>query len=223
MIPMRQRLVRQMLGGGAVSKTVLQDLFTGDNGDLLTAHTPDVAPAGSSWGATFSTYSTLPAITIQSNRAGVPNGAVAVGCSVIESGLADVSISGQFLIPVGDGVGGTGIIFRYTDATHYLIAELSSNFTATPNTGTIKLVRRNGTNTTLTTVSNVNLIHNTLYPFQLILSGDSITLYVAGKTATATDTFQATATKHGISIIRTPGGSGGVDGLLMSADLAVLP
>ena len=100
----------------SVIAPVVLDNFNDTDGTLLTSHTPDIAPVGSSW-----TFHGSTEIEIQSNHAERKTANPDRAYAYIESNTADCFIS---LIDQGYADSGltyeyAGLVFRYTDTSNF--------------------------------------------------------------------------------------------------------
>lgn len=181
---------RVILLGRRASTTYVYDTFTGTDGTNLAAHTPDI---GGAWTVSAGT------ITIQSNRAassasGAGNGAL------IESGQANIVITGTVRWTDGTGGLGTGFYFRATDISNLWLVEIE-------NTSTITIYdRQAGTFTLRASASVAAISANTDYPIRITASGNTITaVWNNNETINFTSSFNNTATQVGLRLSDTLG------------------
>lgn len=195
--------------------TGVNDTGSGTVSDTLTAATPAIvpitddfnradnsttlgtAPTGQAWevltsGTTFG---------ISSNRASkTATGTDVEGVAVLETGRSDVDIS----ITVAAVGGGLGPVFRATDAQNCWVVDGGNGH---------KLYKRVGGSfgTPLGTVATAAAVGDVV---RVIASGNTISASVNGGTPlVVTDSFNQTATKHGIRISGTGAPTGRLDNL----------
>jgi len=173
----------QAIGG---ITTVIYDEFTDTDATGLTTHTPNIAPSGVNWANLVS------AGKIYSNRAQQDGD----GSSVIDSGIADCTITAKILSSyTGSGIETRqcGIIFRY-DGTDYWKVTVNAAiqiFYITKPGGEIVATR------------NITVAAGELMNLKVVLSGNVITCYLNdANMITYTDELNNTATKHGYWLFR---------------------
>lgn len=127
--------VPQVLTGGAI---LGQDAFTGVNGTLLSAHTPDVGPA---WVQDNTNW------TIQGNAAsGVLPSALQIQSQVVQNlGVTDCECQVDIITPADAGINEyfSGIV-KYSDSTHWIGARIVRSDSLQPNSHEIELLWCNG-------------------------------------------------------------------------------
>jgi hypothetical protein len=126
-----------------------------------------------------------------SSNAAFNASATSAGKAWIDTSNADGSVQVTITVidPGSSGNVYTGLVFRWTDANNYWVVKTRSGTTQ----GTLQSVvggTRNGITTFALVAGDV---------VTAVLAGSSITIKVNGSTvATTTDSFNATATKHGL-------------------------
>ena len=187
------------LGGGSAPagpSYLVHDTFTDTDGVDLSAHTPDVDSVGGGW------IDDTTAVEIQSNQAaGVGNDA----SSWIDAGNADVTVEVTRHTPISNRA--LRLMGRLTDTSNYIYLNISARGT---DASSFRLFRREaGAGTTIASGTYTVNISST-YNVKLAMSGSSVSAYLDdGTPLTATETFNQTATKHGLLFERNPGANGG--------------
>ncbi len=161
--------------------TRILDSFTDTNGTALASHA--IAPTnlpGASWSVLAGSFN------IQSNRANSAN--TTTGYAVFDSGVADCTIScviNGAATPIG-----IYVLFRVTDASNFWFAYVA------PGGNWILFKKVAGSNTNVASGTAPGTGDHTV---NVTLSGNSISINWDGtNTLSTTDSFNATATKHGI-------------------------
>ena len=177
--------------GGPTDNALVRDTFTGADTTTLPNHTPDRNTTGNAW------VDVTAGITIESNKASDNDGTV---ITRIDTGKGDVIIEVVMVIQ-GGGNGFNGLLFRFQDATHYLIAGADALADVTAvwinNAGFTQLANPAHNYTAGETVN-----------FKLVLKGSSIKLDVNGvNEVDITNTNFATATSHGLYNDNATGGA----------------
>jgi hypothetical protein len=159
----------------------------------VTGRKPDVNLPGNSYTVVNGGFN------ISNNRA--IGTAVGTNDAVIDTGLSDATISAQMYAPTS--AGGAGLIFRETDASNYWLAQWDVGG------GAFTLFKRvAGTPTTLCTTgigsALVSAGAGREIPIEVLITGSSIRVLLHGVSiCTVTDSFNSTATKHGINLFGT--------------------
>jgi glucose/arabinose dehydrogenase len=99
---------------GAAQTELVRDAFGGTPGSALTAHVPDVNLSGNSWAVTGST----PAPTLGALGAGVTPGSGHLQAT-IDTGVADIMMGVDYRVGSGAGMG--ALAFRLTDTNNLLM------------------------------------------------------------------------------------------------------
>lgn len=170
----------------------LQDLFTGTNGDNLTAHTMDV---GSGWTKSLNGQGCGAAInvTIQSNQAQPAAGTQSIYWA--DAGFADVVASVDMIVPNVANYAGS-LVFRYSDCDNYWQVGIERDGAGTPYMYIVEV--QSGTASVRATV-NVPGATNTTLNIKVTLSGNSIVALVGtSETCNYSSSFNNTATKFGL-------------------------
>ncbi len=137
---------------------VIADDFSAPNGTALPDHTPDKAPAGSSWAEILGSK-----WDINNNRV---DGGGADGDEVeIESGIANLYVEAVVQRGGGDA---PGVILRYKDSTRYWLMQL--NYISTQ----LQLYLKDGGFVSKRTVSVGALDNNTDYTIRLQAGADNV-------------------------------------------------
>lgn len=172
--------------GGRVKKRVVFDTF--DRPDNATGI--GNAETGQLW-----TYPST-AWGIQGNQA-YPTSAQSTNLALIESGVSDCEVSSDVILGSTDG-----ICCRATDGGNYVVARIAIS---SGGLGLFKIV--SGTATQLG-VYNFGAVAGNTYNIKIISNGASLKVLLDGvERISATDSFNQTATKHGL---RVASGSAGV-------------
>lgn len=188
-------------GGGGGGGPFLQDTFTGTNGTLLTAHTPDI---GGSW-AVVPAYSAYASPNIDGNALVASDNNFSLWYNSVTPPSADYSVQADFGCRTNEGNGLWLILGRYNPSTntgyyaywhqdsaiiHMAKGDLAagtnigSGVSATVNTGVVKTVK-------------------------LSMVGTTISLYVDGSfIESVTDSDYSAAGNVAISIKPQPSSSG---------------
>lgn len=153
------------------------------------------AETGQVWTAQNGTWG------ISSNQAYCLSTTVGQSWSVsVDSGLSDMTYSGE----VQSGSGGTGryagLVFRQTNATNYLIFNFDNNLNQ------VELYRyQSGIFNSLGTYA-VAIADNTIYTLKVVCVGSSVQCYIDSALAlSVTETFNQTATMHGLWVYSNEG------------------
>lgn len=164
---------------------VLSDTFTDTNGTLLSAHSPDLKPAGSVWDLAGSL-----GFDIQANKARPLCVSDAYSFAAIEAGAADVLISADITWHYAANRQ-QGLILRWQDANNFWAAKLS------PAAGLLVIIERNaGVETVRDSVAPTLGATNNL---QFISSGNNLSVLLDGVPALAyVSAFLNNKTKVGL-------------------------
>lgn len=168
--------------------TLVSSAFTGANGTNLEGFATDT---GQTWDVIDG------ALKITSNQA-EGNSGVNYNVAVVEAGQSDVDVS------VALNAAGSGnymrVVVRATDASNFIFAMVR-------NDGQLYMYRKQAgafTELARTTLATLGLTYADGTIFKVTCSGDAIAAYYgATQVMTATQSFNATATKHGISLAFT--------------------
>lgn len=151
---------------------IAQDHFTGINGTLLSAHTPDVGPA---WSIPVTNW------TIQGNKADPVLPVAGFTAAVQDLGVTDAEIQATITLAVGCDRAFPGIVGRYVDATHFIGARITWGDYA-PNFHEIEL---NGTGGGGDVVHKVNLdtyfTGGSTHTLKMQFKGDLIQVFLDGE------------------------------------------
>lgn len=183
-------------GGGSSLTTVFSDTFTGTNGTLLTAHTPDVDTVGTGWEFLSRSYE------LENNRA---NGNLTFARAVADTAEADVEITVDVRLNGATSSHNNAILARVVnDASRWSLG-LSGD-------GVIEIAERTGGTFTVraqTSLAGGAITPGQSYPLKATLSGDDLTLEFVdtGETVSFNSSSHNTATKHGLSSYITTGDS----------------
>jgi len=117
------------------------------------------------------------------------------GIATTESGVSDCTIFSEILIGgvPGSPINFPGVAFRYTGTDDYWVAGIDCN------SQKLKLVKIDGGAMTTEDDANITVAYQDLVPIQVHLQGDSISATALGQTVSTSDSFNATATKHGLA------------------------
>jgi len=182
---------------------LVHDTFTGTNGTLLTAHTPDTDVVGGGWQQIPGTIGSLQIFS---------NAAVALGGSngqqfgnYIETGESDVKITWSVALPGANVVYPSRMVFRYVDENNYLAVNII------PTSNSIYLERVVSGSASVIPVSDylpfsgfqglpaTTAAGAAFNDLVLIAEGSEITLYRGDQAITYHQiTDFMTATKHGL-------------------------
>jgi len=177
----------------AYPECVILDLFKGANGSVVVGRSPTRGPAWFQGPFTFD-------FTIQSNEARDLNtGASQIANTLINTGLSDCTITAK--VNTGNRMtdGGQSIYFRHSNNNNFWwVAAL--NATGNPDATAIFLLRRVAGVTSLVQTAAWPAVDNTLIEMKLELNGPQIRFYINSTLRLSrTDSFNQTATNHGIS------------------------
>lgn len=176
---------------GSPSADLVFDNFHDTNGTHLESHTPNTHPVSSSWAQALGGAG---AMQIQSNTAQNTVGGGTPVVYTIDSGQADVTITGIFTsgstISTNDQ---SDIVFRFQDAMNYWLAQGSMG-------GSLFRILENKAGV-FSTIQSTSFTYatSTQYTIKVVTSGTSITctLNGANSLSTTSSDFQ-TDTRHGI-------------------------
>lgn len=169
---------------GAVVTTLFYDTFTGSDGTLLTAHTPDIDTVGGGWVATTG------ATEIQSNRAVAKTYDASIIRVSADVGKSNHTLTGTCKIIGGPGTKLLGFMTRFQDASNSWYAYMDIN-------GTRIQIAENATIRATTAVSIASADINTT----CITTASDITFIHPSATVTYSSTNGNTRTKAGIYIV----------------------
>lgn len=178
-------LAMGMLGGGASVPSpslLFSDLFNGVNTTPLQSHTPDI---GENWTIVNGAW------TINTNAARSTGSASAplYDFTIIDAGKADVAIRSNVSIIAA---GFSGVIFRYTDSTHFWAALLNAT------TDTFQLYEYSA-GFVLRDSASIALSSGVPYQIDITCNGENITATLDGANeVTYTSSANQSATKHGM-------------------------
>ena len=165
---------------------LVQDSFSGTPGTLLTSHSPDVNVTGNSW----TMNGGAPTPTLVAGGVGVTPGPGHLRVT-IDSGAADVVMGVDYRVGSGPGMG--AIVFRLTDANNFFLIETYLN--------ELQLYRNQaGTYTKLASQPlPAALVMASMHRLEVRTLGSTLEGWWDGvRLLQATDTFQQTATRHGL-------------------------
>ncbi len=164
--------------------TLVKDEFTDTNNTSLTAHVPNISQ-GSGWAALEGTTPKVQSDLITENAS------TAWAISAIESGAANAVVAADVVRQTSQPWG--AIVFRVTDANNLFILKYRS--------GIIGLHKRvAGTVTDLTQSTVTQAATNSRHRLSVDLQGSLMKVYWDGVFQFDwTDSFQQTATKHGLA------------------------
>lgn len=118
----------------------------------------------------------------------------ATSFSMAELGMSDLTISVDIKFSVNEG-----LVLRYTDSQNQLLARINS-------TGIALFKNIAGVNTNIGSY-NFTPVVGTIYNVKAVCGGSSIIIYLDGVSRiTATETFNQTATKHGMKVSASTAG-----------------
>jgi len=173
---------------------LVEDTFTAADTTSLNNRAPSpINTPGNNWSAAVGTW------TIVSNKAtcSTPSSGN-FNNLVLDSEDANVKLSMDVTVPAGDSYG-CGFIVRYTDSTHFLYLL----YVRTGGTSQLQVRKANGgaASTVLTVESSIPTVGSTI-TFIASLDGNTMELRQGLNFLTYTDTFNNTATIHGITEYR---------------------
>jgi hypothetical protein len=152
-------------GGGAGVTTLISDTFTDANTTALASHT--IAPTNTvaaSWSASVATF------TIQSNAAVVATVTSSEAIVLANSTKSDLVLTCIVSTPATKGM---GVIFRYTDSTHYWLAQIDE-------TGDAFQLYENSAGFNLRASASVAIDASVAYTIVVTTSGTSIACTLNG-------------------------------------------
>ena len=174
--------------GTAAPGTVIHvaDTFTGANGTAITAHSPDVYPAGVTWTATGS-----PTPTLSGGRIVAGAGSDVV-LATVDAGVADVSLGVDWLVGTGPRAWG-GLVLRVSDMNNQLRLRYSQ--------GVLALIRRQNGTVTVIGSQAVPVLHpGSAHRIEARTHADVIQVLWDGVLAfQVSESFQQTLTRHGLA------------------------
>jgi hypothetical protein len=188
---------------------LLEDTFTDTNGTALTSHTMDTGPGWTSLEGSASP------VQIQSNKAQSQVTGAAAYQYVAESGDADVLIECTFTLGAAGTAGGhyAQIIFRSVDVNNFWTLRL---FNVASNN--LQLVRVQGGVDNVEQQATFSIAADTPYLFSVTCIGDDIDCSVDATTLpTETNSFNNTATKHGLRFYTALSGPNTAENFRVSA------
>lgn len=173
---------RTLASAGIASPTLFYDTFTGVNGTLLPAHTPDTDASGNGW----TTQAGTP--DIFDNQARI----TATEIATVDCGVADCVISANVKCLGLAAV--AGIIVRFSSASSYTFVTIEDFFDR------FRVYEWNGSTLTSRASTNVTIDIGTEYTMTITLSGTSITATLDGANSiNYTSSLNVSSTIHGIS------------------------
>lgn len=179
-----------ILTAGAKAR-LFYDSFTGADGMLLTAHTPEIDRVGGGW------VNDNGAAQLLSNQAK----ATTSGRIYCETGENDVALAldGMIVSTDNNDAISLGLLARFQDGTHCWVGYFSLD------SDSIRLFERNG-GQTLRASAAKTFNANTEYPLSLTVNGTNLTLASGVTSVSYISTAMQTQTKHGI-VVETPTGA----------------
>ena len=165
---------------------LIQDTFTGTLGSLLTAHVPDVNVTGNPWVLNGGS----PAPTLMTSGVGVTPGPGHLQVT-INSGVADIAMGVDYRVGSGPGMG--ALVFRLSDPDNFLLLETYAN--------TLYLYKRQvGAWVALASQAlPASLVSGSTHRLEVRTLGSTLEAWWDGTRLLQTsDTFQQTATRHGL-------------------------
>lgn len=178
---------------------LVHDSFTDANGTALPSHTMDL---GSGWTRFKGTGGNQ--MTIQSNKCQSFTDAATEYAYQAESGVADATIEASMVFGGADNFHLNMLIFRYVDASNYWACRIAGD-------GVITLRKYVAGVETIVDTDSVSISAGVAVATSGVLNGDSIAVTVGGVTVSTTDSFNNTATKHGISSYLSAGSANTID------------
>lgn len=175
---------------------VFLDTFTDASGTPLQSHTPDL---GGPWSFVNGGPITCETAGGLNHVAQLGNGGSSFVVYVTDVGYANGRYgSGVQPATGGSGVYMAGLVFRYTD--------LANHWRVLINTSAGSFALQKVVNTSVMTVAQYSpAVPGTGYGLSVRMLGDMLAVYVDGtQRMTATDAFNQTATKHGLTGFRGP-------------------
>jgi len=179
---------KQIVAAGSAPTVLVEDQFTGVDGTLLDAHTPDIDVVGGGWNR-FTITGTGVA-DIQSNRASF-NFFGAYGYK-IDTGAADCTITALLELVGGEA---SGIAYRVTDGSNYFVA------TALGNNGNAINIYEETSGVLVLRASKTVVLANGDHLATLQLIGDTATFTVNGSSVSFTTSIRNNVTSHGIATL----------------------
>lgn len=202
--------VRSPLWPSAASdtlSTIVSDSFTDTDGTALTSHTPDTHGADATY-REVAIFGGGLNFEINNNKARPDTtGSTLVGAAVIDAGKSDVAVSAVVNKGgIGDAIGGVGLCFRASGTSFYLLELVNS---------TVRI--REYTSGVATVVDSAAFAYDasTDYELKVVLSGDSIVVYVDDVFILSTTDSTHSGTEHGISCTTFGAGRSTADNLLI--------
>ncbi|HEY1306713.1 MAG TPA: M4 family metallopeptidase [Vicinamibacterales bacterium] len=171
--------------GSLAPDLLVTDTFTGTG--LLTAHTPDVNAGGGPWSVTGGT----PIPTLSGAVVGVTAGSGHLQAT-LETGAPDIRMGADYVVGSG-GQQLAALAFRLTDGNNHFILMFYQNalYFYRKQTGTYTLL---ASSPPLAPPASGNILR-----LEVRTSGSQMTGWVNGiQVVQATDTFQQSATRHGL-------------------------
>lgn len=167
----------------------IYDPFIGANGTNINGRTPPIAPVGASWSIP------LGAAATQNNRAYFTNPPGAGTHANIDSGIANVSVSGIFNL--GGNIVGIGPVARWQDTSHFWIAYFRRALVGQRD---IRLIEVNGSSVIRGAYSDDSLSAIIDYTIELRASGTALSVLLNGAQIIApyTSSYLQSVTRHGI-------------------------
>jgi hypothetical protein len=192
-------------GGGTTTTHVLLDSFNrADNASSLgNLQTPSTL----AWTANVGTWG------VSSNKAycasAITSGSTTLNYVTADAGISNYAFQVEMTKTAGSAISETELVFRYSDASNYWIADITSNAGA-PSITLYKKVA-GAAYEQVGTVYSAATAEGT-HTFKVVTSGSSIIVYRDGASIiTVTDGFNSTATKVGIGVFQGAGYVGNTD------------
>lgn len=179
-----------ILTGGMI---IAQDHFTGINGTLLSAHTPDVGPA---WAHPVTNW------TIQANK-GDPALDLALPTFCVQDlGVTDAECQVTITLAVGCDRAFPGIVGRYVDSTHYIGARICwANYAPTAHEVELHYNKGSGGDVYHKINLDTYYVQGTTHTLKMQFKGDLIQVFLDGEPIISyyTESTSPMGTKFGLN------------------------
>jgi hypothetical protein len=171
--------------GSVSSDLLVSDTFTGSTSTLLPAHVADVNITGAPWTVTGGT----PTPRLTNNTLGITAGSGHLQATV-DVGLADVRVATNVKVPNGNFL--AALAFRLVDANNHLLLVAYGD--------SVQLYRKQaGVYTLLASQTVGTIVAGTTHRLEVRATGSTIEAWWDNvQRFTIVDTFQQTATRHGL-------------------------
>jgi len=172
----------------ATSDTLSWDTFTGTNGTALTAHMPDSSQVGGGWTTSGSAAPTLQSGLARVTTAGTASSRI---YATQDATLSDVQLSTDWSVRSATAWG--GLVLRWTDANNFL-------FVGYTGSGELAIYEMQGGTWTRRVGAPITAASGTVHQIEVMASGSSLQVLWDGVlTLQTTDSFNQTATRHGLA------------------------